>query len=128
MREGARAPAWSPQFFNRYQRGMIRADPSALQPCTCRPRPYFDDMKLSLIQDYAIQARLAFVIGATVFDRIFAGVKFAETDGPLLYVYAKDEQTAAEIEDDFSLLIADVASRILKREVELVVVLPKVLQ
>jgi hypothetical protein len=85
-------------------------------------------MKLSLIQDYAIQARLAFVIGATVFDRVFAGVKFAETDGPLLYVYAKDEQTAAEIEDDFSLLIADVASGILKREVELVVVLPKVLQ
>ena len=32
-----------------------------------------------------------------------------------------------EIEDDFSLMIADVASRILRREVELVVVLPKVL-
>jgi hypothetical protein len=85
-------------------------------------------MELSLVQDYAIQARLAAVIGATVFVRVFAGVKFAETDGPLLYVYAKDEQSAAEIEDDFSLLIADLASRILKREVELVVVLPKVLQ
>jgi hypothetical protein len=68
------------------------------------------------------------VLVAIVFDRVFAGVKFAETDGPLLYVYAKDEQSAAEIEDDFWLLIADVASRILKREVELVVVLPKVLQ
>jgi hypothetical protein len=85
-------------------------------------------MELSLVQDYAIQARLAAVIGATVFDQVFAGVKFAETDGPLLYVYAKDESCAADIEDDFSLLIADVASRILKREVELVVVLPKVLQ
>ena len=85
-------------------------------------------MELSLIQDYAIQARLAAVIGATVFDRVFAGVRFAETDGPLLYVYAKDEPSAADIEDDFSLLIADVASRILKRGVELVVVLPKVLQ
>jgi hypothetical protein len=67
------------------------------------------------------------VIGATMFDRVFACVKFAETDGPLLYVYAKSEQSAASIEDDFSLLIADVASRILKREVECVVVLPKVL-
>ena len=85
-------------------------------------------MELSLIQDYAIQARLAAVIGVTVFDRVFAGVRFAETDGPLLYVYAMDERCAADIEDDFSLLIADVASRILKREVELVVVLPKVLQ
>jgi hypothetical protein len=85
-------------------------------------------MELSLVQDYAIQARVAAVIGAAVFDRVFAGIRFAETDGPLLYVYAKDEQSAAEIEDDFSLLIADVASRILNREVELVVVLPKVLQ
>jgi hypothetical protein len=85
-------------------------------------------MELSLIQDYAIQARLAAVIGPTVFDRVFTGVKFAETDGPLLYVYASDEHSAGEIEDDFSLLIASVASRILKREVELVVVLPKVLQ
>ena len=56
------------------------------------------------------------------------GVRFAESDGPLLYVYSRDEQTAAEIEDDFSLLIADAASRILKREIEVVVVLPKVLQ
>ena len=85
-------------------------------------------MELNLIQDYAIQARVASVIGATVFDRVFAGIRFAETDGPLLYVYAKDEQNAGEIEDDFSLLIADIASQILKREVELVVVLPKVLQ
>jgi hypothetical protein len=85
-------------------------------------------MELTTTQDFAIQARLAAVIGAAVFDRVFAGVKFAETDGPLLYVYARDEDCAVEIEDDFSLLIADTASRILQREVELVVVLPKVLQ
>jgi hypothetical protein len=85
-------------------------------------------MELTLIQDFAIQARVSAVIGATVFDRVFAGVRFAETDGPLLYVYARNEECAAEIEDDFSLLIADIASRILNREVELVVVLPKVLQ
>jgi hypothetical protein len=98
------------------------------QPCAGAPHPYLDDMELSLIQDYAIQARLAAVIGATVFDRVFAGIRFAETDGPLLYVYAKDEQSAVEIEDDFSLLVADIASRILQCPVELVVVLPKVLQ
>jgi hypothetical protein len=84
-------------------------------------------MELTLIQDFAIQARVASVIGATVFDRVFAGVRFAETDGALLYVYSRDEESAAEIEDDFSLVIADIASRILKREVELVVLLPKVL-
>lgn len=47
---------------------------------------------------------------------------------PLLYVYANDEPTATVIEDDFSLLIADIASRILKQEIEVVLVLPKVLQ
>jgi hypothetical protein len=98
------------------------------QPCAGRCAHIWILMELNLIQDFAIQARVASVIGANVFDRIFAGVKFAETDGPLLYVYSRDEESAAEIEDDFSLLIADIASGILKREVELVVVLPNVLQ
>lgn len=85
-------------------------------------------MELTLIQDFAIQARVAAVLGARVFDRVFAGVRFAEVDGPLLYVYARDELAAAEIEDDFALQIVDVASAILRHQVELVVVLPKVLQ
>ena len=85
-------------------------------------------MELTDIQNYAIQARLASVLGASEFDRVFAGVRFAEVDGPLLYVYARDEGTAAEIEDDFALLVIDVAARILKREIDVVVVLPKVLQ
>lgn len=85
-------------------------------------------MELTLIQDFAIQARVAGVLGARVFDQVFAGVRFAEVDGPLLYIYARDEVAAAEIEDDFALLIVDVASAILRHQVELVVVLPKVLQ
>jgi hypothetical protein len=85
-------------------------------------------MQLTDTQDYAIQARVAQIVGGALFDRLFGGVRFAEIDGPLLYVYAKDEECAAELEDDFSLLIVDIASRILKHEIELVVVLPKVLQ
>lgn len=85
-------------------------------------------MELTYIQDLAIQAKVASVIGANVFDRIFAGVKFAETDGPLLYVYARNEECAADMEDDFSLLVANIASSVLRQDVELVVVLPKVLQ
>ena len=85
-------------------------------------------MKLTQIQDFAIQARIASVIGASVFDRVFSGVRFAEIDGPLLYAYASSESSAGEMEDDFALMIADVASRILQRNVELVVVLPKFLR
>lgn len=84
-------------------------------------------MQLTEIQDLAIQARMALIVGAKTFDRLFAGIRFDELDGPLLYVYAKNEQTAAEIEDDFSLHIATVAVGILNQPVEVVVVMPKVL-
>ncbi|WP_342733825.1 hypothetical protein [Bradyrhizobium sp. B117] len=63
-----------------------------------------------------------------MFYRVFAGVRFAEVDGPLLYVYAKDESIAAEIEEDFALVIADLATEILKQAIEVAVVLPKVFQ
>jgi len=85
-------------------------------------------MKLTKIEDHAIQARMALIVGAETFDHLFAGIRFDETDGPLLYVYAKDEEIAAEIEDTFSFQIATVASKIIGRPVELVVVMPKVLQ
>ena len=85
-------------------------------------------MKLSQVEDQAIQARIALIVGAKTFDRLFAGIRFDEIDGPMLYAYAKDEDVASEIVDEFSLHIATVASKIIGREIELVVVMPKVLQ
>jgi hypothetical protein len=88
---------------------------------------YVCEMKLTRIEDQAIQARMALIVGAETFDRLFAGIRFDETDGPLLYVFAKDEDTAAEIEDNYSLHISIIASKITGRVIEVVVVLPKVL-
>ena len=85
-------------------------------------------MKLDKIQDQAIQARMALIVGAGTFDRLFSGIRFDELDGYLLYVFARDEECAAQIEDEFSLHISIIASQILKQEVEVVLVLPKVLQ
>ncbi len=85
-------------------------------------------MKLAKIQDQAIQARMALIVGADTFDRLFSGIRFDERDGFLLYVFARDEECAAQIEDEFSLHISIIASQILKQEVEVVLVLPKVLQ
>jgi hypothetical protein len=82
-------------------------------------------MNLTLVQDQAIAARMALVVGGATFDRLFAGVRFDELDGDILYVYAKDEDTAAEMEDTFALHISIVATDILKREVGIVLVLPK---
>ena len=97
-------------------------------PCFCSIWIYVPHMKLTEIQNLAIQARMALIVGARTFDRLFAGIRFAEADGGLLYVYAKDEETAADIEDDYALDISVVASAILKQRIEVVVVLPKVLQ
>jgi hypothetical protein len=85
-------------------------------------------MKLDTIQDQAIQARMALIVGADTFDRLFSGIRFDELDGYLLYVFARDEDCAAQIEDEFSLHISIIASQILKQEVEVVLVLRKVLQ
>ena len=82
-------------------------------------------MKLSPVQDQAIAARMALVVGAATFDRLFAGVEFHETDGDLLYVFARNEEVAAEMEDRFSLHISIIATGILKHEIANVLVLPK---
>ena len=82
-------------------------------------------MQLTSVQDQEITARMALIVGGVTFDRLFAGVRFDEVDGDVLFVYAKDEETAAEIEDNFALHISIVATDILKREVGIVLVLPR---
>jgi len=82
-------------------------------------------MHLNSIQDQAITARMALIVGGTTFDRLFSGVRFDEVDGDILYVYAKNEETAAEMEDSFALHISIIATDILQREVGIVLVLPQ---
>jgi hypothetical protein len=82
-------------------------------------------MHLTSVQDQAIAARMALIVGGATFDRLFAGVRFDEVEGDVLYVYAKDEEAAAEMEDTFALHISIIATDILKREVGIVLVLPK---
>jgi hypothetical protein len=85
-------------------------------------------MKIPLVQDQAIAARMALIVGADNFDRLFRGIQFDEFDGTVLYAYAVDEYRAAEIEDTFALHISITAADILKREVPLVMVLPQKLK
>jgi hypothetical protein len=82
-------------------------------------------MKLTLVQDQAIAARMALIVGADSFDRLFRGIRFDEADGDILFAYAADEYRAAEIEDNFALHISIIASAILGREIAIVMVLPK---
>lgn len=84
-------------------------------------------MKLTRVQDQAIQALMAGIVGAETFDRLFAGVRFDKIDGTMLYAFAKDEEIASDIEDSYSPYIAAVASQVLDTQVDIVVVMPKVL-
>ena len=82
-------------------------------------------MLLSTIEDQAIAARMALIVGGATFDRLFAGVRFNEVDGDILFVYAQDEDSAAEMEDSFALHISIIATSILNREIGIVLVLPR---
>jgi|HubBroStandDraft_5_1064220.scaffolds.fasta_scaffold180255_2 hypothetical protein len=82
-------------------------------------------MKITVVQDQAITARMALIVGAQDFDRLFRGIQFDEFDGTVLYVYAADEYRAVEIEDTYSLHISITASGILQRRIPVVTVLPQ---
>ena len=81
-------------------------------------------MKLDSLQDHAIQARMALIVGSKTFDQLFSGIRFGEVEGDVLFVYARDEASAAEIEDKFALHISIIATGILQREIGIVMVLP----
>lgn len=82
-------------------------------------------MIVTEVQDQAIAARMALIVGAARFDQLFRAVRFDEVDGDILYVYARDEDAAAEMEDEFALHISIIASKILDRQINVVLVLPR---
>jgi hypothetical protein len=82
-------------------------------------------MRIPHIESMAITAQMAAFVGADTFNKLFAGVEFDEVDGDILFVYARCEDCAAEMEDAFGLHISIIAGDILKREIGVVMVLPR---
>jgi hypothetical protein len=85
-------------------------------------------MKLSEIQQQAIQARISQIVGAENYDRLFVGVVFSEVADGILYAFAPTECLAADIEKRFALHLSIVAGQITGLPVEFVQVLPAELQ
>lgn len=83
-------------------------------------------MRISLVEQQAITARIAMIVGAEEFDRLFLGIHFSEVEGDILYAYVPEHDEAEEIEDKYALHISIVASSILGRAIGIVVVLSKV--
>jgi hypothetical protein len=81
-------------------------------------------MKLSEIQRQAMQARMSLIMGAQNFDRLFLGAVFEEILDGILFVFARTEGLAAEIEERFALHLSIIAAQITGLPVEFVEVLP----
>jgi hypothetical protein len=85
-------------------------------------------MKLSEVQQQAIQARIGQIVGGDNYDRLFAGVVFSEAADRILFAFAPNEAFAADIEERFALHLSIVAGQITGLPVEFVQVLPVQLQ
>ncbi|MEI9922758.1 MAG: hypothetical protein WDN50_03530 [Bradyrhizobium sp.] len=81
-------------------------------------------MKLFEIQQQAMQARMSLIVGAQNFDRLFMGAVFDEVVDQGLFVFARIEGLAAEIEERFALHLSIIAAQITGLPVEFVEVLP----
>jgi hypothetical protein len=81
-------------------------------------------MNLTDVQSQAITARMALIVGTITFDRLFPASSSAKLM-VIFFVYAKNEECAAEMEDSFALHISVIAATILDREIGIVMVLPK---
>ena len=68
-----------------------------------------------------------FRLRSTEFDRLFLGVQFSECDGDILFCFARDDETADEMENEYGLHIFIIATDILNRDIGIVMILPKVL-
>jgi len=69
-------------------------------------------MKLTEIQQQAIQARIGQIVGASNYDGLFAGVVFSEVADKILYAFAPTEDLATEIEDNYALHLRSSPARL----------------
>lgn len=82
---------------------------------------------LTEVQSQAIMARMALIVGAETFDSLFSGVEFTEVESDILYVFAPTEDQAIGIENNFSLHLIIIATDILKHDIGIVMIMPRVL-
>lgn len=83
-------------------------------------------MKLSLVEQLAIEARMAAIVGVDEYDRLFFGFRCTERDSDVLFVEAIDAECAMEIENRFVWQLTQVATKVLKCEIGYIITLPRI--
>ncbi|MGO4513295.1 DnaA N-terminal domain-containing protein [Bradyrhizobium sp. 2TAF36] len=74
-------------------------------------------------QNYAIQARLNFILGAKNYDAYFLGIQCAAMSESLVVVYVQSEFTAHAITERYSTTIAVAVESVIQEPVSKVTVL-----
>lgn len=82
-------------------------------------------MTPSPTQQYAIDAKLNFMLGAEVYDQLFLGFECGAVVEYTVRVFVEDEEKAAIIESEYSWHVAVIVESVMKTPVEFVNVLPK---
>jgi hypothetical protein len=72
-------------------------------------------MNLAPVQDQAIHARMSLIVGSTTFDRLFDASGLMSWTGIFFTSLPRTREIAAEINDNYSIHIATIASGILKQ-------------
>lgn len=75
-------------------------------------------------EDLAVQAKLNFTLGATIYDTYFQGFRCADLSAGVVTAYARSEYMAGVISAEFSAHIADALNNVVGQQVTTVLVLP----
>jgi hypothetical protein len=76
-------------------------------------------------QQHAIDAKLSFMLGAEIFDRLFLGFVCGPVAQYTVRVFVDNEEKAAIIESEYSWHVAVIVESVMKTPVKFVNVLPK---
>ena len=78
-------------------------------------------------QQQAIEAKLNFMLGAEVYDRLFIGFVCGHFENDKVSIFVQNENCAAVIESEYRWHLALIVESVLKKPIKFVNVLPKAL-
>ena len=76
-------------------------------------------------QQHAIEAKLNFMLGAEIYDRLFLGLVCGHLESGRISVFVQSEDCASVIESEYSWHLVLIIESVLKKPIKFVTVLPK---
>ncbi|MBR0994516.1 hypothetical protein JQ580_27740 [Bradyrhizobium japonicum] len=80
---------------------------------------------LTADEDFAVQAKLNFSLGAKAYDTYLQGFRCAQLTGGVVIAYARSEYMAGVISAEYSTQIADAVESVVGQPATMVLILPR---